>query len=406
MITKKLAVPLINEKILQQAVHCYIATAAISNAGFDLIRSRIPTNCKIDLVTGLDELSSPEVLQRIYRNYQGRINLNIYTRNVLHANVFIFDLPYRKSIAFVGSGNFSLEGLKDNEELFWKISDPREIESLMSWFTSFYQFGMPLTEEVILEYELLYRAMKQRQIDTRNEMQLLKALTTGNFNLDIFKFRTQFFKKEDYQIFLNTNASFENASIRALRINVLAKLHQLRDIILRELTILKLSIENTGISTIELSDHHNRKINSMWISLSEKGVSKSEFINLQVGITPINISVRLSISAQSVFRNQRQNFHQQLEAEPFRKELYDKVMSLGTGYTIEVAGNKRSLDSFQQEQLLFEFFKADYGWHFEINIEKSFSPGDPVLSEEKIGATLAAEFSKLVSLYRLINSLE
>jgi hypothetical protein len=405
MITKKLAVPLINEKILQQAVHCYVATGAISDAGFDLIRSRIPAKCKIDLVTGLDELSSPEVLQRIYRNYQGRINLNIYTRNVLHANVFIFDLPYRKSIAFVGSGNFSLEGLKDHEELFWKISDPKEIESLMSWFTSFYEFGIPLTEEVILEYKLLYPAMKQRQIDTFNEMQLLKALTTGNFNLDVFKFRTQFFKKEDYKIFLNANAFFENASIRALRLNVFTKLEQLRDIILRELTVLKLSIENTGISTIELSDHHNRRINSMWISFSEKGVSKSEFITVQVGITPINFNVRMNIRAQSVFRNERQNFHQQLEVETFRKELYDKLMSLGTGYTLEVAGIKRPLESFQQEQLLFEFFKTDYGRHFEINIEKSFSPGDPVLSEEKIGATLAAEFSKLISPYRLIHGL-
>ena len=87
MIIKKLAVPFINEKLLQQVEHCYIATAAISEAGFDFIRTRIPTKTKMEIVTGLEMPTSPTVLQRIWRNYQGRITLNIYTRNDFHANV-------------------------------------------------------------------------------------------------------------------------------------------------------------------------------------------------------------------------------------------------------------------------------------------------------------------------------
>jgi hypothetical protein len=117
MIIKKLAVPFINEKLLQQVEHCYIATAAISEAGFDFIRSRIPPKTKMEIITGLELPTSPAVLQRIWRNYQGRITLNIYTRNDFHANVYIFDLPFRKSVAFVGSGHFTLEGIKDSEEL-------------------------------------------------------------------------------------------------------------------------------------------------------------------------------------------------------------------------------------------------------------------------------------------------
>ncbi len=54
MLIKKLAAPLINEKLLQQAEHCYIASASISEVGFDFIRSRIPPKCKMDLVTGLE----------------------------------------------------------------------------------------------------------------------------------------------------------------------------------------------------------------------------------------------------------------------------------------------------------------------------------------------------------------
>src|SRR6187402_3908396 len=106
MIVKKLAVPLINEKIMQQAEHVYIATAGISEPGFDFIRSRIAPKCKMEIVTGLSALTSPSVLHRIWKNYGGRISLNIYTRNVFHANLYIFDLPFRKTIAFVGSGQF------------------------------------------------------------------------------------------------------------------------------------------------------------------------------------------------------------------------------------------------------------------------------------------------------------
>ncbi len=106
MIIKKLAVPLINEKILPQVEHCYIATAAMSEEGFDFIRSRIPTKTKMDIVTGIQGLTSREVLHRIWRNYQGRITLNIYTKNVFHANVYIFDMPFRKTIGSPATLNF------------------------------------------------------------------------------------------------------------------------------------------------------------------------------------------------------------------------------------------------------------------------------------------------------------
>ena len=86
MIIKKLAAPLINDKLLQQAEHCYIATAEISEEGFDFIRSRIPAKTKMDMVTGMNGKTSVEVLRRIWKNYQGRINLNFYTRKIGRAS--------------------------------------------------------------------------------------------------------------------------------------------------------------------------------------------------------------------------------------------------------------------------------------------------------------------------------
>jgi len=196
MIIKKLAVPFINDKLLQQAEHCYIATAAISEAGFDFIRSRIPTKSKMEIVTGLDVPTSPEVLRRIWRNYQGRITLNIYTKNFFHANVYIFDLPFRKAVAFIGSGHFTLEGIKDGEELFYKITDAKEIENLKSWFVGYYEFGEPLSEALIQEYEYLYPTLKQRDIVSRQEKKQFIELTATGFNWDQIKFKNQFLRRK------------------------------------------------------------------------------------------------------------------------------------------------------------------------------------------------------------------
>src|SRR5687767_11889371 len=121
MLIKKLAVPLINEKLLSQAEHCYIATAAISQSAFDFIRSRLSPKCKVDIVTGLTGSTNPEVLKRIIDHYLDRISVKIYTQNEFHANVYILDLPFRKGVAFIGSGHLSMGGIKDHEHIFYKI---------------------------------------------------------------------------------------------------------------------------------------------------------------------------------------------------------------------------------------------------------------------------------------------
>ncbi|HPW63535.1 MAG TPA: hypothetical protein PLJ13_14655, partial [Cyclobacteriaceae bacterium] len=240
MLIKKLAVPFINDKLLQQVEHCYIATAAISEAGFDFIRSRIPTKTKMEIVTGLDVPTSPEVLRRIWRNYQGRITLNIYTRNFFHANVYIFDLPFRKAVAFVGSGHFTLDGIKDGEELFYKITDTKEIENLKSWFIGYYEFGEPLSEELIQEYEYLYPTLKQRDILSRQEKKQFISLTTAGFSWDQIKFKLQYFKKEDYLALSSSKARLTNPEILTERENVKNKLIQLHALIKDHVHRLKL----------------------------------------------------------------------------------------------------------------------------------------------------------------------
>jgi hypothetical protein len=266
MLIKKLAVPLINDKILQQAVHGYIATSAITDAGFDFIRTRLPGKTKLDIVTGLDGLTSPGVLKRIWRHYQDRFTLRIYTRNIFHANVYIFELPFRKSVGFTGSGPLTLEGLKDHEEIFNKVADVKEVEALLSWYTTYYEFAEPLTEEMIAEYELLYPYWKQREIASREEKKQFIALTSRAFNWDSIRFKTQFFKKEDYIVLGNAQADLDTGIQQAAREAVKAKLQQLHELIQKHVARIKLHVDSSAnISSLNPRDHADHKLTSIWL---------------------------------------------------------------------------------------------------------------------------------------------
>lgn len=414
MIVKKLAVPLINEKLLAQAEHCYIATAAISEAGFDFIRSRIPPKCKIEMVTGLDVLTSPQVLKRIWRNYQDRITLNIFTKNFFHANVYIFDLPYRKSVAFVGSGNFTLEGIKDSEELFYKVTDPKEIEALKSWFVGYYEFAEPLTETIIQEYELLFPLLKQKEIASRKEKKQLIELTTAGFNWDGIKFKNQYFKKEDYLTFTNSKAIINTPEIQTERIAVQAKLLQLHESIKAHLHKLKLyedSDSSNIVSSLNPEYHADHKVTSLWIAYgrSEAELSQyrpqariSDFMNLQVVIRQKEVATWLVVGKQRSSKEDREYFKQQMIGEEYRNAFFKLLVGLGVGYWIEIAGDKINVETFQNAESLWEFTKSDDWMYYDFIIGRAYTPGDFDLSADTITLTLAKDFDKLILPYRHI----
>ncbi|HNV29344.1 MAG TPA: hypothetical protein PKJ83_09430 [Cyclobacteriaceae bacterium] len=412
MLIKKLAVPFINDKLLQQVEHCYIATAAISEAGFDFIRSRIPTKTKMEIVTGLDVPTSPEVLRRIWRNYQGRITLNIYTRNFFHANVYIFDLPFRKAVAFVGSGHFTLDGIKDGEELFYKITDTKEIENLKSWFIGYYEFGEPLSEELIQEYEYLYPTLKQRDILSRQEKKQFISLTTAGFSWDQIKFKLQYFKKEDYLALSSSKARLTNPEILTERENVKNKLIQLHALIKDHVHRLKLKEDhdsNQIVSSLNPADHQDGKLRSMWIAYgpSEAGLKKinppatfREVMQHQIILQQKEVGIWLVPGKPNAGKADRESFKNKMNDAEYRKQFFTLLTSLGAGYWIEIAGDKKAVETFQTEDALWEFTKADDWMHYAFIIGKNYSPADAEISSEQITATIMKEFDKLVLVYR------
>lgn len=428
MLIKKLAVPFINDKLLQQVEHCYIATAAISQSGFEFLRSRIPLKSKMEIVTGLDVPTSPEVLRRVWRNYHERISLHIYTRNFFHANVFIFDLPFRKAVAFVGSGHLTLEGIKDGEELFYKITDAKEIENLKSWFTGYYEFAEPLNEELIQEYEYLYPSLKQRDIASRQEKKQFLSLTTGGFRWDQIKFKLQYFKKEDFLVLSSSQARQSTPEIQVERNRVQDKLIQLHELIKDALHRLKLH-ENPDpeqlVSSLNPTDHVEGKLRSLWLSYGPsqaeltknyptahfqaclpKGSSayRQEVMQVQLILQQKEFGIYLVPGKVNTGQADREHFKRQMNEPEYRKQFFNLLNGLGPAYWIEIVGDRRVVDTFLNEEVLCEFTKADEWMHYAFLIGRSYSPGDSEISSEHLAATIVKEVEKLVLLYRHMKS--
>jgi hypothetical protein len=412
MIIKKLAVPFINEKLLQQVEHCYIATAAISEAGFDFIRTRIPTKTKMEIITGLAMPTSPTVLQRIWRNYQGRITLNIYIRNDFHANVYIFDLPYRKSVAFVGSGHFTIEGIKDSEELFYKVTDAKEIESLKSWFIGYYEFAQPLTEALIAEYEWRYPVMKQREHASRLEKKQFLALTTAGFSWDQIKFKQQYFKKEDYLVFSSSKAPFTTPELYAERVSVQNKFIALHELIrndLQKLGFYATSDRNSIVSSSDPVDHIDSQLRSMWLTYScntakvkkyDETTTHADLMHVQLMLNQKDMGIYLVAGNRRKGKVDREYFKSSMNDVEYRKQMFNLLSGLGAGYWLDVACERKNIDAFPTEETLLEFTKADQWMHFDFIIGRNYAPDAVEISNENIAPSIVKELDKLSLVFR------
>jgi hypothetical protein len=389
MLIRKLAVPLINDKILLQAEHCYIATSEITEAGFDFIRSRVPPKCKIDLVTGLDGVTSPRVLHKILNHYEGRINLRIFSRNVLHANVYVFELPFRKGVAFTGSGSLTLEGLKDHEEVFWKVSDPKEIESLLSWFTGFFEFGSPLTESIITQYEKIYPELRTQQGMARIKKRA--ALQLAGFSLETVKFRNQYFKKEHYDVLGADISKTDSAAIDGIRKAVV----ELAQTISEECGRIGLYQIN-GIAGGLISGEFAGSLNSVFVAF---GRNSSGFnpglLTFQLGISATHISVRLVVNADEEQLPDRLKLRDRLQEPDVRKNLHQIILNMGSGYYLEMAGNRKPTDYFKQEALLGEFLVQDQEMLLPMFIERVYNPGDTSINGDTISKTILNDLKAL-----------
>ena len=383
MLTRKLAVPLINEKVLSQAVHCYIATARITDGGFDFFKSRIPPKCRMDVVIGAEELTSPIVLRRILNNYSDTITLKIHTRGALNANVYIFELPFRKLIAFVGSGSMSLEGLKDQEGLSWKLTNAKEIESLFSWFTSFFEFGTPLSDKIIDDYELLYPDAVRGEFSLHGVFK--EAIARSNIPWDSIKWKNQFFKLEDYR-------AMRDDSLGSIQ-HVVEQMELLRKNLSPKIAALKLFPVQLG--NAESSSPVEPRTVCVGFSGKESGFSPG-FAFLQIGLTSISFKMRIFFHGGKEYALERKRMSE--------VALGDKTVDIFSKlhrYTFRVGKMEKPIEGLQP-RVFQEILANDPDHLFPVMIEKEIPPGDPSLNMDRIDDTIVQDFKVMKELLQIL----
>jgi hypothetical protein len=369
----------------------------------------------MDIITGLDVPTSPEVLRRIWRNYQGRISLNVYTQNTFHANLYIFELPYRKAVAFIGSGHFTLDGLKDSEQLFYKITDAKEIENLKSWFIGYYEFAQPLSETLIEEYALRYPLIRQREYISYLEKKEFSALTSIGFSWDNINFKHQYFKKSDYLTLASNNARRTSAEIDSQRADLRAKFLELHNQIKSHLLKLKrheINVQDSVVSSLHPSDHPDGQLRSMWIAygrdaakLKKEGpATVNDFGQLQILIGQSDITICLLAGSAGNGKVDRQHFKDKMIDIEYRKQTFTLLKGLNAGYWIDVACDRKNTDSFATEDALWEFTKGDDWMYYDFKIGRNFTPGSVELNNDNIADTMMKEFDRLSLLYDHINA--
>jgi len=123
-------------------------------------------------------------------------------------------------------------------------------------------------------------------------------------------------------------------------------------------------------------------------------------MQLQIILQQKEVGIWLVPGKPNAGKADRESFKNKMNDVEYRKQFHKLLTGLGAGYWIEIAGDKKAVETFQTEDALWEFTKADDWMHYAFIIGKNYSPADAEISSEQITATIMKEFDKLVLVYR------
>ncbi|MEK7170456.1 MAG: phospholipase D-like domain-containing protein [Patescibacteria group bacterium] len=70
-----------------------------------------------------------------------KITIRIYTKEILHAKVYLINKDANKSVVFTGSSNISISGFATNTEVNVRLSDEKQVKRLEKWFDEKWQLS-------------------------------------------------------------------------------------------------------------------------------------------------------------------------------------------------------------------------------------------------------------------------
>ena len=111
-------------KALREAVEVWIAVAMISSNGLEFL-SESAKKCRLNIITGIDLPTPPEVLEQLFKNesISDKWKIKLFDLKFYHPKFYLIKYPNGKYSAFVGSSNLTMGGLKNHIEISVQITD-------------------------------------------------------------------------------------------------------------------------------------------------------------------------------------------------------------------------------------------------------------------------------------------
>ena len=122
------------EKNLKFADKIDIATAwATSGNALDALEDTVrKSKAQLRAIVGISgNATDPAALERL--NEMGQLRLADDNTSLFHPKVYIFREP-GKSVAWIGSANFTGGGFEKNEEAVFEAEDTKDVDSIVEWF--------------------------------------------------------------------------------------------------------------------------------------------------------------------------------------------------------------------------------------------------------------------------------
>lgn len=157
------------KKALKGAEEVWIAVAMISNNGLEFL-SESAKKCRLNIITGIDLPTPPEVLEQLFKNesISDKWEIKLFDLKFYHPKFYLIKYPNGKYSAFVGSSNLTMGGLKNHIEISVQITDQKACKKLLEIFQEFKsdKNSIKLTEEWLDKY---HESFKPREFTFKKE---------------------------------------------------------------------------------------------------------------------------------------------------------------------------------------------------------------------------------------------
>jgi len=396
------------EPVLKEASTLYIATALITEAGYNFIESNIPKDCNKNYLVGIDLAINPKILQKLLEksnteNTNARICKPKYT---FHPKVYLIEKTDGKFVGFIGSANTTEGGLSNNIEISTQIDSQEQCCEILNWFKELYKSSIDLSPELIDKYSKIYIAAKQRQAIHKADLEEFRKDLPVVGNL-ITSLKHQYFKQDDFDAFSLIYQWDRSVMARQQRKLVKLKFIELHNSIyhkFRKYGLNNLSCHSRKGNIVSSHAHTARSrpcLDAMWLHYGSKDGKLPDHPRLQVILRGNTIGIWLMIGKNKGSKQEREKLRSNLQDEFFTELLYKNIKNLGGIYWIDVNHNPvfTSIASIQNAADLKRILLTD-NKNCYFTIGRNYDNTASELSEENFQETLLLEFQRLNEVYK------